>query len=163
MALAVQGVQSVIGYTFADPYLVREAVSAAGSIVAAGPRRFPNGNKRLALLGDTILQFALAEDWYDGTEPRGKRDHSNTVPAYDSHLSETCDRIRKSVAGNQNLHSVGLANNLGGFVNLACGGSTVAPATMAATVQAIIGAVYLDSNNMDSVKAVLRTLGLTAT
>ncbi|CAL8582170.1 hypothetical protein XPA_007841 [Xanthoria parietina] len=146
MALAVQGVQNVIGYTFADPYLVREAVSAAGSIVAAGPRRFPNGNKRLALLGDTILQFALAEDWYDGTEPR-----------------ETCDRIRKSVAGNQNLHSVGLANNLGGFVNLACGGSTVAPATMAATVQAIIGAVYLDSNNMDSVKAVLRTLGLTAT
>ena len=79
MALAVQGVQNVIGYTFADPYLVREAVSAAGSIVAAGPRRFPNGNKRLALLGDTVLQLALAEDWYDGTEPRGKPDHSNTV------------------------------------------------------------------------------------
>lgn len=79
MALAVQGVQNVIGYTFADPYLVREAVSAAGSIVAAGPRRFPNGNKRLALLGDTILQLALAEDWYDGTEPRGMRDHSITV------------------------------------------------------------------------------------
>ena len=34
---------------------------------------------------------------------------------------------------------------------------------MAATVEAIIGAVYLDSNNMDSVKAVMRTLGLIAT
>lgn len=163
MAIAVQGVQNVIGYTFADPYLVREAVSAAGSIVAAGPRRFPNGNKRLALLGDTILQLALAEDWYDGTEPRGKRDHSNTVPAYDSHSLETYDRIRKSIAGNQNLHSVGLANNLGAFVNLAGGASTVSPVTMAATVEAIIGAVYLDSNNMDSVKAVMRTLGLIAT
>lgn len=72
MALAVQGVQDIIGYTFADPYLVREAISAAGSIVSAGTRRFPNGNKRLAILGDTVLQLALAEDWYDGTEPRGR-------------------------------------------------------------------------------------------
>lgn len=72
MASAVQSVQNIIGYTFNDSDLVREAISAAGSIVAAGTRRFPNGNKRLAILGDTVLQLALAEEWYDGTEPRGR-------------------------------------------------------------------------------------------
>lgn len=52
--------------------VVQEAISAAGSIVSAGPRIFPNGNKRLTILGDTVLQLALAEDWYDRAEPRGK-------------------------------------------------------------------------------------------
>ncbi|KAL8882669.1 MAG: hypothetical protein Q9198_000366 [Flavoplaca austrocitrina] len=145
MASTVQGVQNIIGYTFNDSDLVREAVSAAGSIVAAGTRRFPNGNKRLAILGDTVLQLALAEEWYDGIEPRA-----------------TYDRIRQAVGSNNNLHSIGLASNLDAFVNLAAGGRTVSPITMAATVEAIIGAVYLDANNMDTVKAVMDTLGLTA-
>lgn len=161
MALAVQGVQDIIGYTFADPYLVREAISAAGSIVSAGTRRFPNGNKRLAILGDTVLQLALAEDWYAGTEPRGKMNHFSIILGYDSKFSATYDRIRQRIASNNNLYSVGLANNLDAFVNLAGGGHTVSPVTMAATVEAIIGAVYLDSNNMDSVKAVMHTLDLT--
>ncbi|KAL8848701.1 MAG: hypothetical protein Q9221_006311 [Calogaya cf. arnoldii] len=143
MASAVQGVQDIIGYTFADPYLVHEAISAAGSIVSAGPRRFPNGNKRLAILGDTVLQLALAEDWYDGNEPRA-----------------TFDGIRQRIASNGNLHSTGLANNLDAFVNLAGGGRTVSPITMAATVEAVIGAVYLDSKNMHAVKDVMQTLGL---
>ncbi|KAL9032947.1 MAG: hypothetical protein Q9180_006212, partial [Flavoplaca navasiana] len=74
----------------------------------------------------------------------------------------TYDRIRQTVGSNNNLNSIGLASNLDAFINLAAGGRTVSPITMAATVEAIIGAVYLDANNMDTVKAVMDTLGLTA-
>ncbi|KAL8719450.1 MAG: hypothetical protein Q9225_003539 [Loekoesia sp. 1 TL-2023] len=145
MDQAVHGVESIIGYTFDDPYLVWEAISAAGSIITLGHRRFPNGNKRLAILGDTVLHLALAEAWYEGTEPRA-----------------TFDRIRQQVASNNNLNVVGLAHQLDAFVNLSPGQAVISPITMAATVEAIIGAVYLDSKSMHSVKAVLQTLGLTS-
>lgn len=69
---AVTGIQEIIGYTFNDPALVWEAVSAAGSFTSGGNRHFADGNKRLAVLGDTVLQLALAEHWYDGTGARGK-------------------------------------------------------------------------------------------
>ena len=65
MDRAVHGVENIIGYTFDDPYLVWEAVSAAGSITSAGGRHFVNGNKRMAVVGDTLLQLALAESWYE--------------------------------------------------------------------------------------------------
>ena len=57
---------------------------------------------------------------------------------------------------------MGLAHNLDAFVNLAGGQLVISPATMATTVEAIIGAVYLDSMNMHSVRAVLQKLGLTS-
>lgn len=71
MSNTVNGVQGIIGYVFNDPYLVVEAVTAAGSRTSSGNRQFADGNKRLAVLGDTVLQLALAQDWYDGNEPRG--------------------------------------------------------------------------------------------
>ena len=67
----VGGVEGVISYHFNDPYFVLEAVSAAGSLTSSGPRRFPDGNKRLAILGDTALHLVLAGDWYGGAAPRG--------------------------------------------------------------------------------------------
>lgn len=145
---AVRSVEGIISYHFNDPYFVLEAVSAAGSLTFGGSRRFPDGNKRLAILGDTVLQLVLAGDWYDGAAPRA---------AY--------DRIRQQVASNQNLNQIGNTNGLNAFVILAgaqAGQSTIPPATMAATVEAIIGAVYLDSNNMSTVMAVMSTLGLIA-
>ncbi|KAL8664026.1 MAG: hypothetical protein Q9168_007990 [Polycauliona sp. 1 TL-2023] len=144
MALAVQGVEAIVGYTFNDMDLVREAVSAAGAVIAAGTRRFPDGNKRLAILGDTVLQLALAEEWYDGDQPR-----------------VAFDRIRQRIGSNHNLDSIGRGCNLHAFVILAGGQTVVSPITMAATVEAILGAVYLDSGNIDSVKSVMHRLGLT--
>ncbi|KAL8923098.1 MAG: hypothetical protein Q9208_004782 [Pyrenodesmia sp. 3 TL-2023] len=143
MNTAVAGIQGITGYTFSDGSLVWEAVSAAGSIISGGGRRFADGNKRLAILGDTVLQLALAEDWYDGTEPRA-----------------AFNRIRQEVSSNNNLNMIGLANNIDPFINLAGAQTTVSPATRAATVEAVIGAVYLDSSDMHMVKGAMRTLGL---
>ena len=83
-APTVRKLQSKIGYTFKNPQYLWEAVQAPGSVLhadevlsagtdrhSAGLQEFPNGNKRLALLGDTVLKLALLEDWYKGQESRG--------------------------------------------------------------------------------------------
>lgn len=68
----ITGVQDIIGYNFTDPFILWEALQAAGSgNTFAGNRRFPEGNKRLAVLGDTILQLVLVRDWYETALVRG--------------------------------------------------------------------------------------------
>lgn len=76
MNIAVNGAQSIIGYAFRDRFLLWEALQSAGSpVLLAGGRNIPNGNKRLAVLGDTVLQLVLVEQWYAGGQARG------TVPS----------------------------------------------------------------------------------
>ncbi|KAL8659523.1 MAG: hypothetical protein Q9202_007092, partial [Teloschistes flavicans] len=73
--------------------------------------------------------------------------------------------IRRRIASNKNLNDVGHASNFNAFVILPNGQvrePTIPPATMAATVEAIIGAVYLDSKSLDTVKTVMITMGLVA-
>ena len=83
-APTIRKLQSKIGYIFKNPQYLWEAVQAPGSVshpdevLDAGTERhsagFPNlpeGNKRLALLGDTAMKMALIEDWYKGQESRG--------------------------------------------------------------------------------------------
>ena len=68
----MRGVESIIGYDFDDSLILWEALQAAGSTVrSAGTRRFPDGNKRLAVLGDTILMLVLVSEWYDSADVRG--------------------------------------------------------------------------------------------
>ena len=72
MNFNVHGAQAVINYVFNDPFILWEALNAAGSNVSsAGNRTFFDGNKRLALLGDTVLKTALVDDWYPSGQPRG--------------------------------------------------------------------------------------------
>ena len=85
MAPTVQLVQSRIGYTFKDTRLLWEALQAPGSILRSGEisgagserhsvgfQRLPDGNRRLALVGDSVLKLALVKEWYKGTAVRGK-------------------------------------------------------------------------------------------
>lgn len=68
--------QDIIGSTFKNPLLLWEALQAAGSPVQfIGTRRLPDGNKRLAIFGDRVLELVLSESWYQGTEPRGTQKH----------------------------------------------------------------------------------------
>ncbi|KAL8941878.1 MAG: hypothetical protein Q9216_001988 [Gyalolechia sp. 2 TL-2023] len=163
---AVPGVGAIIRYTFDDPYLVWEALSAAGSIISGGNRRFPDGNKRLALLGDKVIQLALAEDWYNGEGTRGTLTIIRLLEFFclPDGLLAIFTRLINNTASNNNLSMTGVSHNLDAFVNraLALRFDAVSPATMATTVEAIVGAVYLDSTSLQVVKDVLQTLGLTA-
>ena len=72
MSNMIRGVENIIDYRFTDPLILWEALQAAGSgISSAGSRRFPDGNKRLAVVGDTILELVLVEAWYNSTHVRG--------------------------------------------------------------------------------------------
>lgn len=76
MMTSIHGVEDIIGYHFTNPSMIWEALQAAGSpVYVIGNRRLVDGNKRLALLGDTVLQLALAETWLDANEPRGNEEN----------------------------------------------------------------------------------------
>ena len=86
MVSTVARLQKLIGYKFKNAQLGWEAVQAPGSVTQAGEtiharsvkttaigfERLPDGNKRLALVGDSVLRLVLCEDWYLGDEVRGK-------------------------------------------------------------------------------------------
>ena len=67
----IHGVEAIIGYQFTEHSRIWEALQAAGSPVQViGNRRIVDGNKRLAVLGDVVLDLALAEGWHEGTSDR---------------------------------------------------------------------------------------------
>lgn len=88
MVNTVAKLQTLIGYKFKNAQLGWEAVQAPGSITRAGEtlhartikdtpigyETLPEGNKRLAVVGDTALRLALCEEWYLGDEARGKEE-----------------------------------------------------------------------------------------
>jgi hypothetical protein len=55
---AIPVVENLIQYRFTNSNLCWEAIHAKG---ACG---FVHGNKRLALVGDAVLQAKLIQDWY---------------------------------------------------------------------------------------------------
>ena len=72
MISSTQGVSVLIAYPIREPFIFWEALNAPGSgITSIGTRRFPDGNKRLAMLGDAVLKSALLQDWYVGSQARG--------------------------------------------------------------------------------------------
>ena len=70
--VAVEDIQALLGYRFANLELLLEALKAAGSGLNLG--RNPSssdGNKRIAQVGDGALKLALTTDWYHSENPRG--------------------------------------------------------------------------------------------
>ncbi|KAL8704713.1 MAG: hypothetical protein Q9201_002137 [Fulgogasparrea decipioides] len=132
-----------IGYKFKDPLLLFEALQSQGSwtAVTSGPR-LAEGNKRLAVLGDKVLDLLLAMKWYPTWEKRG-----------------IFDRLRNEVTSNENFLAVCVNADLQQFISLPNGGVSIQPKAMATSVEAIIGAVYLDGG-LESVKKVAQELGI---
>ena len=158
LAEITQRVESQIGYLFEDPFILLEALQTPGSIGNYfGNRPSTDDNKRLALLGNTALQLVLLKDWYAGGGNRGK----STLPL----TKYTLLIATKGAAGNiicqigskANLSRIGRANGLHHVITDI--GGLVGSVTLPTTVQAIIGAVFLDGG-LDMVKQVMVKLGL---
>ena len=71
------------------------------------------------------------------------------------------NHIRQSVASNANLQRIGLELGLDRFIGVAEGTSPATLRAVADSVEAILGAVYLDSG-LPEVKDVMDALGLVA-
>lgn len=68
--------QILTGYMFNDDELLWEAVQASGSNVA---HIYPEGNKRLAMIGDVVLKLVVLEDLRPQNMNRGMDNHSYTA------------------------------------------------------------------------------------
>lgn len=84
MFTAVNKVQSIIGYHFKNPLLLWKAmqgpgtavdpsaVKGAGVIHGYSLFKIESPNKRLAVIGDSVLKTALLEHWYHMGYSRGR-------------------------------------------------------------------------------------------
>ena len=71
--IRIHAVETLIQYRFHNPALLWEALHAPSVLIdRAGKPVPPNGNKRLAIIGDAAMKLVLAEDWYPGKTNRGK-------------------------------------------------------------------------------------------
>ncbi len=62
-----------LGHIFLDPNLLWEALQAAGNgVVKIGDCKIEDGNKKMAILGDTILRPAVPNDWHGSRKPRSE-------------------------------------------------------------------------------------------
>ena len=156
-------IHAILGRQFNDPNILTEALQAAGSSIRyAGTRAIPDGNKRLALIGDAVLKVALLDHWYPGGASRGRSIMRLCDSPVFNLVIGSGDLIVQQVANNTNLSTIGRQNGLAAYVNTnPSQGGVISEKTLATTVEALLGAVYLDSgNDLNAVKSVMRALGL---
>lgn len=127
-----------LGYFFLNPELLECALThrSVGSY----------NNERLEFLGDAILNFLIADELY--------RHHPN---ASEGELS----RARANLVNGRALAVLATAYNLGDFLRLGSGelksGGFRRESILAGTLEAIIGAVYLDKG-FDACRVLVQSL-----
>lgn len=165
----VQDCQRIIGYDFKNQYICWEALQTAGNgIVAAGQRRIPNGNKRLAILGEYVIGLVISQDWYDGGSDEGRESphaRQRQDPSFRVLMANNLGKwtkIRQKVITNDHLGSIGQDCQLDGCVQLGNGQTSLSKKMMATAVEAVVGAVYLDGGEggLADVREVMQKLGI---
>ncbi|KAK3661231.1 hypothetical protein LTR56_000354 [Elasticomyces elasticus] len=138
LAQAVALLDRLAGYTFENDRLLLEAIDTTGM-------RVPQSNQRLALLGDALLKHVLLDDWYPTGKPKGSG-----------------NAIVSSIGSNSNLASVARDCDIEPCIITHPGHrGAVSAATLSTTVEAILGAIYLDSDkSMTEVRGTMRVFGL---
>jgi ribonuclease-3 len=120
-----------LGYTFKSQDLLRLALTHR-SVSAEDPGR--NDNERLEFLGDAVLQLVITDLLYE------------SYP----HLAEgQMAKVRASVVSRPTLAEIARAIDIGAEIDLAQGedrtGGRGKDSILADAVEAVLGAVYLDS------------------
>ena len=100
---SVVTLEQKIGYTFQDKDIAKGALQLAGNGVTwAGTRDVPNGNKRLAVLGDLVIDMTLCLEWYGRGHVGGKsypnavgRDATDQLPQALGRLQEQQSRVTR--------------------------------------------------------------------
>ena len=164
-ATDITDLESILKYHFDNPALLQEAVRAPQI-------EFPLGNRRLALLGEAVLEVALLTRWY--ITPGlgiGKFSYEHDKNLLDKSKDPSLlilnlpteaaiDRL-DFVTSDYNLDLKGTNAGLGPFIirGLAQQLRPVTEGTMADTVMAILGAVNIDvGQDIRRVRPVMQAL-----
>ena len=71
--IRIDAVETLVRYRFHNPALLWEALQGPTVLVdSVGKPVPPDGNKRLAIVGDAAIRLALAKNWYPGKTSKGK-------------------------------------------------------------------------------------------
>ncbi|GFF29788.1 ribonuclease 3 [Aspergillus udagawae] len=139
-----ESVEDIIHYDFTNRAILYEALHSAGALAKTGRAYRSDGNKDLAQIGDAVLQLILVMDGYEAKASRGY-----------------INQIVSSVASNPHLAQMGSKAGLENLILINPSQASVSPGVMAQTVEAILGAVYLDSEmDVQAVRAVMAVLSL---
>ncbi|MDK2902516.1 MAG: ribonuclease [Clostridiales bacterium] len=133
----------LLGYRFNDINKLHEALTHSSYAYEHGLDYY---NERLELLGDSVLNLIIT-DYLFVTYPE---------------LSEgNLSKLRSNIVSEKPLYKVAAAMNLGSYLLLSRGEKLshgdMRPSTLADTVEAIIGAVYLDGG-FDAAKVFVLSL-----
>ncbi|KAK3291751.1 ribonuclease III domain-containing protein [Chaetomium fimeti] len=136
--------QDILGYCFSNPRLMDEATLAQDAPSTAPPKT--HGNKSLALVGDALIRLDVAGRSYAG----GIGTAESTI-------------LLSEIGSNRSLEAHGRRLGLDKFVIKHPGqqGQDVPRETLASTVEALIGAVWIDSGqDFNQVQSVIGNLGI---
>lgn len=162
-ATVLADVQLIIAYEFHNPSILLEALRGAGCGLSLfhSPHAL-DGDKRLALLGDTVLRTALLADWYNSNSDRCKllsqeieRSTNNQLAIGNRRVSSTCSTANLSERG----HLTGLDRYIS--TNPSQRGDPPSAGTTASAVQALLGSIWMDSQYcLRDVRQSIQVLGL---
>jgi ribonuclease-3 len=154
----VEAIDDIIGYHFNRKELRNEAFLAAGASVSQKAVQGPvEGNKRLALVGDAVWRLVLLDQWY----PRGSDTGEGSSYPFVLLLQgiEEGDAITRRHGSNRKMKEIAEAWGLQKFITENPCQDHPMPRTLASTVEAIVGAVWFDSEkNFEAVRNVMEHL-----
>ncbi|TGO41115.1 hypothetical protein BHYA_0026g00210 [Botrytis hyacinthi] len=121
-------VKDNLDYDFKEDQLLTEALVTSGVVSGAGSIVEQQGNRRLALIGDALIRLELV--------------HTKYLEGAKLATSQRC--VSKN-ASNHNLGTIGQRNGLVDQMVLPDCQPKPSEYTVATTVEALIGAIWLDS------------------
>jgi ribonuclease-3 len=142
----VSPIEETIGYKFRNSLLLAEALTHPS--LAHETQKYHFDNQRLEFLGDAVLQLVITEYLYDhfSTEPEGR-----------------LTKLRSRLVSRDALKMHATALDLGRYLLIGRGeessGGRERPSTLADAYEALIGAIYLDSDLRTAKKFILKQAG----
>ena len=154
MAATNSVLAGVIGYSFTDLSILDEA------LLLPGPLSKPDGNKRLALVGDKVMGALLVVDGYKSGRTKGKGKTFNFKDDLADGFVGGIQKVVEAKGRNDNLEVVARQHELEKFIvrNPSQPGALSA-AALATTMEAVIGAAFLDGD-LEAAGRVMRALSL---
>lgn len=149
---ALRRVQEKIGYTFADPILLRVALthrswSSENSVPKEQSASYGTDNERLEFLGDSVLGIVITEALW-----------SRVASGDEGSMS----RLRSAVVNEGSLAQVALNVELGAALRLGKGedrsGGRTRPSLLADALEAVFAGVYVDAGFAVAKQVVLGAL-----
>ena len=142
--MELNSLEQKIGYSFKNKSLLENALTHTSY---SNENKNKKNNERLEFLGDAVLELTISEYLYNN---------------YSNLPEGEMTKVRASVVCEESLHKVALKHNFGDFLFLGkCEELTAGrqrASLLADSVEAVIGAIYLDNGYEQSKKFILNNL-----